>query len=91
MYSWKQIRSGVTLVELLLSIAILGILGSVVILAINPTRQIGQANDAADTVNMSNVRSALNQYFAESTGYPTAITTSLQMICAEGYIDASCI
>ena len=45
----RSIKRGFTLLEIMLVIATIGILASVVLVAINPTRQINQARQASNT------------------------------------------
>ncbi len=86
---------GFTLLEILLVIAMLGIMAAIVIVAINPQRQLSQARDAARRSDVNTIAKGLEQYFIDSGNYPTVITPQYQEICATGapdctgYIDLS--
>ena len=71
-------QKGFTLIELLVVIGILAILFSIVLIAINPARQFGQANDTKKRSDTLQVLNAIHQYAAEHTGLlPTGLTTPL--------------
>jgi type IV pilus assembly protein PilA len=53
---------GFTLLELLMVLGILGMLASVVILAINPTKQIGDVKDAQRLADLRAILDAVNQF-----------------------------
>lgn len=61
-------QKGFTLIELLIVIAIIGILAAVVIIAVNPARQLGQANDAQRSSNVNAILNAIGQYGADWAG-----------------------
>lgn len=72
---------GYTLIELLVSIAILGILAGTVIIAVNPGRQIGQASDAAREAHSRAVIDAVIQYVTDHQGLlPPQLPTSARVI-----------
>jgi type IV pilus assembly protein PilA len=67
-------RKGFTLIELLLVIGIIAILASIVIVAINPTRQLGQARDAQRRSDVNTILNAVYQYSFDHNGnIPTSI------------------
>ncbi len=86
-------RKGFTLIELLLVIGIIAILASIVIVAINPTKQLGDARNAQRKSDVNTILSAVYQYAIDHDGnLPTGITTANDEICATGSADvAECV
>jgi len=81
---FKNVK-GFTLIELLVVIGILAILLSIVLIAINPARQFGQANDTKRRSAVTQILNAVGAYTAENKGQlPTQITTLDQEISAAG-------
>ena len=69
-----QNNKGFTLIELLVVIGILAILLSIVLIAINPARQFGQANDTQRRSNVTAILNAIGAYSADNHGQlPTGI------------------
>lgn len=69
-------QKGFTLIELLIVIAIIGILAAVVIIAVNPARQLGQANDAQRASDVNAILNSVGQYAADWAGViPAEIDT----------------
>lgn len=72
----KKLRNknkGFTLIELLVVIAIIGLLASVVLLALNSAR--AKSRDAKRLADMRQMASALELYFNDVNYYPTVATT----------------
>ena len=67
-------EKGFTLIELLVVIGILAILLSIVLVAINPARQFGQANNSRRQSDVTQVLNAIGGYAADNKGVlPTGI------------------
>ncbi len=62
-------KSGFTLIELLVVIAIIGLLASVVLLALNSAR--AKSRDAKRLADVRQIASALELYFNDNNSYPT--------------------
>ncbi len=78
-----QLRQGFTLIELLLVIGIIAILASIVIVAINPTKQLADARNAQRKSDVNTILNAVYQYAIDNSGaVPTTITTTLYQICS---------
>ena len=60
--------SGFTLIEVLLVIAILAILAAVVIVAINPAKQFGEAQNAQRRSDVRSILDAVHQYSIDNYG-----------------------
>lgn len=63
-------EKGFTLIELLVVIAIIGLLASVVLLALNSAR--AKSRDAKRLADVRQIASAMELYFNDKSAYPTA-------------------
>ncbi len=73
---------GFTLIEVLLVIAILAILASIVIIAINPGKQFASARDAQRESDVFAILNALHQYALDNEGaFPENLTEEEIEIC----------
>lgn len=68
----KKLLSAFTLVELLIVIAVMGVLAGAVLVSINPADKLAQASDAKVQSDLSQVVSAVSTYVAEKGYYPAA-------------------
>ena len=65
---------GFTLIEILLVVAILAVLAGIVIIAVNPARQLGQANNSQRRADVTTILNAVYQYALDNGGsLPSAI------------------
>ena len=83
--SLRSLKRGFTLIELLLVIGIIAILAAVVIVAINPTKQLGDARNAQRRSDVKTIIDAVYQYAIDKNGnIPASITTTATPICKSG-------
>src|SRR3989344_3610913 len=66
----KSVRTGFTMIELLLVLGIIAILAAIVIIAINPERQFGQSEDARRAQSANQLEKALYQYLIDHEEFP---------------------
>lgn len=90
------LRVGFTLIELLLVIGIVAVLASIVIVAINPQRQLESAREGKRNAESVAIRNAINQFYLDHQRLPGDKTwesteEDANDICAPGVTDASCI
>ncbi|MCK9578132.1 type II secretion system GspH family protein [bacterium] len=80
-------KGGFTLLEVLLAIAAVTILSGIVILAINPNKQLADARNAQRRIDVNTILSAIYQYSIDHEGaMPPTITTTATPICKPGFI-----
>jgi prepilin-type N-terminal cleavage/methylation domain-containing protein len=85
-------KKGFTLLEILLVVAALTILAGIVILAINPNKQLADTRNSERWMDVNTILNATYQYSIDNNGaIPSTITSSATGICKTGVLAATCI
>ncbi len=85
-------RHGFTLIELLLVIGIIAVLASIVIIAINPTKQLAQARDTQRRSDIQAILNAVYQYQIDTGSLPAGIPIGADNaieICNSNHLDCT--
>jgi prepilin-type N-terminal cleavage/methylation domain-containing protein len=76
-------QSGFTLLEVLLVVAIIAILAGIVIIAINPSKQLGDSRNSQRSADVNTILNAVYQYALDNNGaIPSGISTTATEVCA---------
>ena len=89
---FKKQKSGFTLLEILLVIGIIAILAGIVIVAINPSKQLATVRNTQRKSDIKQVANAITQFYIDKSYYPastTLSTTTLKEICNTGSVSAT--
>lgn len=89
LHSKKLRQSGFTLLEVLLVVAVIAILAGIVIVAINPGKNLGDSRNSQRSADVNTILNGVYQYSLDNNGaVPAGITTTATEVCATGA--ASC-
>jgi len=74
-------KFGFTLLEILLVVATIGVLAGIIIVAVNPGKQLGAARNATRQADMGSILGALYQYSLDHDNFfPTSTDNTLRML-----------
>jgi prepilin-type N-terminal cleavage/methylation domain-containing protein len=90
LFKLKNKSSGFTLLEILLVIGIIAILAGIVIVAINPSKQLATVRNTERKSDLKQLYNAITQYYIDNSAYPSTIsTTTLNEVCNTGSVSAT--
>ena len=83
---------GFTLLEILLVVAAIGILAGIVIVAINPGKQLGDTRNSQRRVDVNTILNAVYQYALDNNGRlpPNIKTSPGSALCPTGTATSTC-
>ena len=86
-----QNQKGFTLIEILLVVAAIAILAGIVIVAINPAKQLGDTRNASRNSAVNTILNAVTQYAVDNNGIlPSGITLTPTEVCSSSVATSTC-
>jgi prepilin-type N-terminal cleavage/methylation domain-containing protein len=86
-----QNQKGFTLIEILLVVAAIAILAGIVIVAINPAKQLGDTRNASRNSAVNTILNGITQYAVDNNGIlPAGLTLTPTEICSSAVATTSC-
>jgi prepilin-type N-terminal cleavage/methylation domain-containing protein len=87
----QTLQKGFTLLEVLLVVAIIAILAGIVIIAINPSKNLADTRNAQRAQDVTTILDAVYQYALDNNGaVPAGIGSSAAEMCKTGTAGATC-
>ncbi len=77
----KHNSRGFTLLEILLVVGIIAILAGIVIVAINPSKQLATVRNTERKSDIKTIYNAITQYYIDNSHYPASLTSVLTEVC----------
>lgn len=84
-------QGGFTLLEVLLVVAALAVLAGIVIVAINPGKQLGETRNVQRKVDVNTILNAVHQYAIDTGASPSSISETQTEICKTGAPDCTAL
>lgn len=81
----RQQTGGFTLLEILVVVAAISLLAGIVIVALNPNKQLAETRNAQRRVDVNTILNGVYQYAIDNNGtLPASVTTTTTAICKTG-------
>lgn len=77
----RSLVQGFTLLEILLVVGAISILAGIVIVALNPSKQLADTRNAQRRVDVNTILNGIYQYSIDNGSLPATITTTTTPIC----------
>lgn len=85
----KKYSKAFTLLEILLVVGVIVVLAAIVIIAINPSKQLATVRNTERQFDLKQLGNAIEQYYIDHSVYPASTPTTLTEICNTGSATSS--